>query len=160
MQDGHVLCLARAVYGYYVCAFVALYYWTFSQVKEEDGLGAKSKLHVTTHYGNGFNSDRLSAYPQVKEEDELGAKPKRRGKVMSDYEKWEISQLIKSGGFLWAVPIDSMLEVTCLHGRDCAAHQVGWATHAGHCKCSWMCASGCKWEIAQLVEWVGVAAKP
>ena len=34
---------------------------------------------------------------QVKEEDELGAKPKRRGKVMSDYEKWEIAQLIKSG---------------------------------------------------------------
>ncbi len=37
-------------------------------------------------------------FSQVKEEDELGAKPKRRGKVMSDYEKWEISQLIKSGG--------------------------------------------------------------
>ncbi|KAL4424788.1 hypothetical protein ABPG77_000828 [Micractinium sp. CCAP 211/92] len=34
---------------------------------------------------------------KVAEEDELGAKPKRRGKVMSDYEKWEISQLIKSG---------------------------------------------------------------
>lgn len=36
---------------------------------------------------------------QVREEDELGAKPKRRGKVMSDYELWEIAQLIKSGGF-------------------------------------------------------------
>ncbi|PRW58375.1 putative pre-mRNA-splicing factor ATP-dependent RNA helicase [Chlorella sorokiniana] len=34
---------------------------------------------------------------KVKEEDELGGKPKRRGKVMSDYEKWEIAQLIKSG---------------------------------------------------------------
>ena len=34
----------------------------------------------------------------MKEEDELGGKPKRRGKVMSDYEKWEIAQLIKSGG--------------------------------------------------------------
>lgn len=40
----------------------------------------------------------LPDLPQVAEEDELGAKPKRRGKVMSDYEKWEISQLIKSGG--------------------------------------------------------------
>lgn len=39
---------------------------------------------------------------QVAEEDELGAKPKRRGKVMSDYEKWEIAQLIKSGGCGWA----------------------------------------------------------
>lgn len=37
--------------------------------------------------------------PQVKEDDGLDAKPKRRGKVMSDYEKWEIAQLIKSGGW-------------------------------------------------------------
>jgi hypothetical protein len=27
----------------------------------------------------------------------LDGKPKRRGKVMSDYEKWEIKQLINSG---------------------------------------------------------------
>jgi hypothetical protein len=35
---------------------------------------------------------------QVKEDDALEAKPKRRGKVMSDYERWEIKQLINSGG--------------------------------------------------------------
>lgn len=34
---------------------------------------------------------------QVKEDDVLDGKPKRRGKVMSDYEKWEIKQLINSG---------------------------------------------------------------
>ena len=36
---------------------------------------------------------------KVKEDDPLdaGGRPKRRGKVMSDYEKWEIAQLIKSG---------------------------------------------------------------
>ena len=39
----------------------------------------------------------------MKEEDELGGKPKRRGKVMSDYEKWEIAQLIKSGAAVVAV---------------------------------------------------------
>lgn len=46
-----------------------------------------------------MGSGHLLGHPpmQVAEEDELGAKPKRRGKVMSDYEKWEIAQLIKSG---------------------------------------------------------------
>ncbi|KAI3436603.1 hypothetical protein D9Q98_006020 [Chlorella vulgaris] len=34
---------------------------------------------------------------KVKEDDALDGKPKRRGKVMSDYEKWEIKQLINSG---------------------------------------------------------------
>ncbi|KAI7836400.1 hypothetical protein COHA_009732 [Chlorella ohadii] len=48
---------------------------------------------------SGANASALHGLSgiKVKEEDELGAKPKRRGKVMSDYEKWEISQLIKSG---------------------------------------------------------------
>jgi hypothetical protein len=59
------------------------------------------------------SSSPPTAQEQVKEDDGLEAKPKRRGKVMSDYEKWEIAQLIKSGGWvlrgllvlLWGLPL-------------------------------------------------------
>lgn len=56
------------------------------------------------------------------EEDELGHKPKRRGKVMSDYEKWEISQLIKSG--------ESYL-FTCSNLFTCCALELVGATQRG-----------------------------
>lgn len=38
----------------------------------------------------------LFVHLQVVEEDVMAA-PKRRGKTISDYEKWEVQQLINSG---------------------------------------------------------------
>lgn len=64
----------------------------------QDGPHPLSRLFLCTH---GPSDTSPGPFPtrraQVREEDELGSKPKRRGKVMSDYEKWEIAQLIKSG---------------------------------------------------------------